>query len=457
MRETEEILHLNLDFLPLKSYANIIEGNALRIDWNEVVPKEELNYIMGNPPFCGRRYRTQEQTRDVENYFSYKDIDYVACWYKKTANFIQNTYIKVAFVSTNSITQGEQVAPLWKDLFDIGIVINFAYQTFIWNSEASLKAHVHCVIIGFSFIHNENKLIYSSSGNVQKVKNINAYLLNAPNIIIGHRVTPISNMPKMQNGNVPLDGDALKVEKEDLKYFSNCKYIKKLVGGRELLHNEDRYVLWLVNADPTELKKIPKVMERIQKCKENRLKMKDKASRKLAESPMTFRDINNPKIYIAVPMVSSEKRRYIPMAYLDENTIPTNQIQTIPYATIYDFGILMSNVHMSWMRIVAGRLEMRYRYSKDIVYNNFPMPNPTIEQKEKIEKTAQSILDARSLYPNSSLADLYDELIMPPELRKAHQENDKAVMEAYGFDWRKMTETDCVGELMKMYQKLTQQ
>ena len=448
MRETEEILHLNLDFLPLKSYANIIEGNALRIDWNEVVPKEELNYIMGNPPFCGRRYRTQEQTRDVENYFSYKDIDYVACWYKKTANFIQNTYIKVAFVSTNSITQGEQVAPLWKDLFDIGIVINFAYQTFIWNSEASLKAHVHCVIIGFSFIHNENKLIYSSSGNVQKVKNINAYLLNAPNIIIGHRVTPISNMPKMQNGNVPLDGDALKVEKEDLKYFSNCKYIKKLVGGRELLHNEDRYVLWLVNADPTELKKIPKVMERIQKCKENRLKMKDKASRKLAESPMTFRDINNPKIYIAVPMVSSEKRRYIPMAYLDENTIPTNQIQTIPYATIYDFGILMSNVHMSWMRIVAGRLEMRYRYSKDIVYNNFPMPNPTIEQKEKIEKTAQSILDARSLYPNSSLADLYDELIMPPELRKAHQENDKAVMEAYGFDWRKMTESDCVAVII---------
>ena len=337
------------------------------------------------------------------------------------------------------------------------IVINFAYQTFRWDSEASIKAHVHCVIIGFSRIKKKEKFIFNIYGTKQDVKNINSYLFEAPNIIISHRNSPICKVPKMQNGNVPLDGDALKVEEEDLKYFASCKYIKKLVGGRELLHNENRYVLWLVNADPTELKRMPKVMERIEKCRQNRLKMKDKTSQKLAKIPMLFRDTNNPRNYIAVPMVSSERRRYIPMAYLDENTIPTNQIQTIPNATIYDFGILMSNVHNAWTRVVCGRLKSDYRYSKDIVYNNFPWPNPTAEQRKKIEKTAQGILQAREMYPNSSLADLYDELTMPAELRKAHQENDKAVMEAYGFDWRKMTESDCVAELMKMYQKIVEE
>ncbi len=457
MKETEKLLHINLDFLPLKTYANIIEANALRINWQEVIPKEELNYIMGNPPFVGRRYRTKEQVKDVENYFSYKDIDYVACWYKKASEYIKHTQIKVAFVSTNSITQGEQVAPLWENMFNNGVIINFAYRTFIWDSEASLKAHVYCVVIGFSMSENKNKFIYNSSGNIQKVENINSYILNAPNIIITHRSNPLYNIPKMQNGNVPLDGDALKIEEEDLKYFVDCKYIKKLIGGKELLHNENRYVLWLVNANPTELKKMPKVMERIQKCKENRLQMKDKASQRLANSPTVFRDTNNPKNYIAIPMVSSEKRRYIPMAYLKEDTIPTNQIQTIPNASIYHFGVLTSNVHMAWMRVVAGRLKSDYRYSKDIVYNNFIWCNPTKEQKEKIEKTAKGILDARELYPNSSLADLYNELTMPKELRKAHQENDKAVMESYGFCWKNMTESDCVAELMKMYQEKIKQ
>ena len=455
MAETATIVHRDLDFLPLKTYTNIEEGNALQMDWHAVAPT--VNYIMGNPPFAGRRYRTKEQIEDVEKFFSYKDIDYVACWYKKAAEFIQNTKIHCAFVSTNSITQGEQVAALWQNLQ--GIHIDFAYRTFKWQSESTKMAAVHVVIIGFSCIQNKNsKFIFNGDENIS-AENINGYLIDAPNVFINNRSKPICDIPAMRNGNVPLDGDALKIESEDYDEFIKKqpeakKYIKRLIGGRELLYNELRYVLWLVGANPSELKKMPLVMKRIELCKNNRLSMKDKATKKLAERPTTFRDTLNPKNYIALPMVSSENRKYIPMAYFNENFIPTNQVQIVPDATLYHFGILTSNVHMAWTRIVCGRLEMRYRYSKDIVYNNFVWCKPTDEQKKEIEQTAAKILDAREKYPNSSLADLYNDTLMPPDLRKAHQANDKAVMRAYGFDL-KMTEAEIVAELMKMYEKMT--
>ena len=457
LKETEDIVHMSLDFLPLKSYANIVKGNALRIDWESIIPKNELNYIMGNPPFCGRRYRTIGQTKDVERFFKYKDIDYVACWYKKSAQYIQNSVIHCAFVSTNSITQGEQVSALWKELFEnCNIEINFAHRTFQWSSESKKKAAVFCVIIGFSFKSNYvEKRIFQNSVIGLKVKNINGYLIDAPNVYINNRSKPICDVPAMKNGNVPLDGDALKIEKEDYHKFENCKkYVKKLIGGRELLHNEERYVLWLVGVSPDEIKKYPQIYERVELCKNNRLSMKDSSTKKLSERPTTFRDTNNPSTYIALPMVSSERRKYIPMAYFDKNVIPTNQVQIIPEATLYHFGILTSNVHMAWMRAVCGRLKSDYRYSKDIVYNNFPWCNPTEKQKEKVEKTARGILDARTLYPDSSLADLYDEVTMPPELRKAHQQNDRAVMEAYGFSVKDMTESKCVAELMRLYQDI---
>ena len=454
LRETERIIKHEIEFLPLKSYTNIAEGNALRMDWQSLAPAN-LNYIMGNPPFSGRRYRTPEQIEDVAKFFDYKDIDYVACWYKKAADFIQGTSAKCAFVSTNSLCQGEQVPALWKDL---KVKIIFAYRTFRWDSEVTLKAHVHCIIIGFTAANNLTSIpvIYDGERMI-KANNINGYLMDASDVYISLRTKPLFDVPLMRNGNVPLDGDALKVEAKDVHLFSNCQHLlKKLIGGRELLHNEPRYVLWLVGVSPTEIRRYPQVYKRIEKCRENRLSMKDAGTRRLAESPTLFRDILNPDNYIALPMVSSERRRYIPMAYFHGDTIPTNQVQIIPDATLYHFGILESNVHMAWMRAVCGRLKSDYRYSKDVVYNNFPWPNPTDEQKAKIEETAQAILDARALYPDSSLADLYDELTMPSELRTAHQNNDRAVMRAYGFDVKTMTESTCVAELFKRYQEITE-
>lgn len=455
LSETERIMHQTIDFLPLKTYANIAEGNALRINWEDVVPKDRLDYIIGNPPFCGRRYRTLEQIEDVARFFDYKDIDYVACWYKKAANLIIGTNTRCAFVSTNSITQGEQVPALWQNL---GVHIDFAYRTFRWDSEASLKAHVHCVIIGFSANGTNNAPFIFDNDKIIKANNINGYLLDAPNVYITLRSKPISDVPLMRNGNVPLDGDALKVEAEEMNDFAECKHLlKRLIGGRELLHNEPRYVLWLVGVSPGEIKKYSSVYHRVEQCRENRLGMKDKGTQRLADTPTTFRDTFNPNNYIALPMVSSERRKYIPMAYFHNDTIPTNQVQIIPNASLYHFGILESNVHMAWMRAVCGRLKSDYRYSKDVVYNNFPWPSPSEEQKQKIEQTAHAILDARNLYPDSSLADLYDEITMPVELRRAHQDNDRAVMAAYGFPVKTTTESLCVAELFKLYKQLTKQ
>ena len=467
MQETEKLMQINLNFLPMKSYANIVEGNALRIDWESVVPKEKLNYIMGNPPFVGYSLQSKEQKSDILSIYvdekgkSYKTagkIDYVAGWYFKATMLMIGTEIRTAFVSTNSITQGEQVAGVWKPLYDrFGIHIDFAHRTFQWDSEASLKAHVHCVIVGFSIAESKADRRLFDNGTERKCKNINAYLIEASNVFITSNKKPICNVPVMTTGNRPADGGNLIIEAEDYDEFirkepNAKKYIKKLTGAVEYINNKDRYCLWLVGVSPSELRKMPEVMKRIEACRQDRLKGASDRQ-KLADTPTLFRETKNPKSYIIVPRVSSENRRYIPLGFLGNDVITTDSATIIENAEIYHFGILTSNVHMAWMRAVAGRLKSDYRYSKDIVYNNFPWCNSTPEQKANIEKTAQAILDARAKYPDCSLADLYDETTMPPELRKAHQANDFAVMAAYGFN-RKITESECVAELMERYQAL---
>ena len=468
LTETEHIIHQDIDFLPLRSYTNIHEGNALRIDWETVVPKDHLNYIIGNPPFVGYSLQSKEQKDDILSVFvdingkpfkTAGKIDYVAGWYYKASELMQHTNIRAALVSTNSITQGEQVAAICKPLKELfGIHIDFAHRTFRWDSEASLKAHVHCVIVGFSNV-NVPKVIYDN--DKQKIAdNINAYLIDAPDVYIESCKHPLCDVPEMVTGNRPADGGHLIIEAEDYDDFikqepSSQKYIKKLLGAAEFINNKERWCLWLVDASPSELRNMPLVLKRIQACKEDRENAPDEGRRKLALTPHLFREQLNPETYIIVPSVSSERRRYVPMGFLTKDTIPTNLVLIIPDATLYHFGILESNVHMAWMRAVCGRLKSDYRYSKDVVYNNFPWPNPTDEQKAKIEQTAQAILDARALYPDSSLADLYDELTMPVELRKAHQDNDRAVMAAYGFPIKTMTESQCVAELFKLYQELT--
>lgn len=471
MKETEDIVNMNLDFLPLKTNAYITEANALRIDWESVVPKARLNYIMGNPPFVGYSLQSKEQKADMlaiyvdekgKPYKTAGKIDYVAGWYFKAAQLMHSTAIRTAFVSTNSITQGEQVASVWKPLYErFGVHIDFAHRTFRWDSEASLKAHVHCVIVGFSEAANAAARIIYDEGSVQKAENINAYLVEAPDIFIESNKLPLCDVPKMTTGNRPADGGHLIIEAAEYDEFvkkepAALKYIKKLTGAAEFINNKKRYCLWLVGVSPAELRKMPEVMKRVELCRNDRLNATDAGRRKLADTPMLFRETKNPKSYIIVPATSSESRRYIPIGFLDDNTIPTNAAVIIPEADLFNFGILTSNVHMAWMRAVAGRLKSDYRYSKDIVYNNFPWPTPTPAQKERIEKTAQAILDARALYPESSLADLYDELTMPVELRKAHRANDKAVMEAYGFWGRLNSEAACVAELMKLYKALTE-
>ena len=472
MKETEEIMNTNLDFLPLKSYANIVEGNALRTDWETVVPKDKLDYIMGNPPFVGYSLQSEDQKKDIISIYvdekgkPYKTagkIDYVSGWYFKAAALMEGTRIRTAFVSTNSITQGEQVAGVWKPLYDrFNIHIDFAHRTFRWDSEASIKAHVHCVIVGFSSAPNyKQKQLYSSE-RVQLVDNINAYLISAPTIFIESRTQSICDVPQMVYGNKPTDGGFLFLSPEEYadlakKEPSALKYVRQIYGATEYINNKARYCLWLVGISPTELRSSAFIKDRVEKVREFRLNSTKDATRRSADTPALFQEIRHPDSqYIIIPRHSSENRKYIPFGFVNPEIIVNDAVQIIPNAELYHFGIMMSNVHMAWTRAVCGRIKSDYRYSKDVVYNNFPWCKPTAEQKKKIEETAQAILDARALYPDCSLADLYDEVAMPPELRKAHQANDKAVMQAYGF-WGKLnTESACVAELMKMYQALTE-
>ena len=368
-------------------------------------------------------------------------------------------HVKTALVSTNSICQGEQVANLWRPLFNDGLHIDFAYRTFRWDSEAKIKAHVHCIIVGFSFSEKGKHLIYDGE-NTSIVDNINAYLLNAPNIFIESRQNPLCSVPEIGIGNKPIDGGNYLFTREEMQDFialepKSASYFKPWYGAEEFIHQKPRYCLWLGDCSPTELHSMPHCLKRVEAVRTIRLASTSEGTRKLAELPTRFHVENMPDSnYVIIPSTSSERRRYIPMGFMNPSELSSNAVHLIPNATIYHFGILESNVHMAWIRAVCGRLKSDYRYSKDVVYNNFPWPAPTEQQMAKIEHTAQEILDARAQYPNSSLADLYDEVTMPIELRRAHQENDRAVMEAYGFDVKTTTESSCVARLFELYQKL---
>ena len=472
MKETEKILLVPLEFLPLKTNAFIVEGNALRVDWESVVPKSKLNYIMGNPPFVGYSLQSKEQKSDILSIYvdekgkPYKTagkIDYVAGWYYKAAKLMQNTPIRTAFVSTNSITQGEQVAGVWKPLFEqFGIHIDFAYQTFRWDSEASAKAHVHCVIVGFSVAVNTNSKKLFIGDKLHLSNNINAYLMDAPNVFIESRNTPLNGVLSMSSGGKPVEGGYYIFTDDEKNAFlkkepSAQTYFRKFVGSDDFINGYTRWCLWLHDVSPSDIRKLPECMKRVNSVHDYRLESKKAATRAAAATPMSFMEIKRPVgKFLIVPEVSSQRRKYVPLGFSDKEMICSNKVRFVSNATMYHFGILTSNVHMAWMRAVCGRLKSDYSYSINVVYNNFPWPTPTEQQKAKIEQTAKAILDARALYPDSSLADLYDDLTMPPELRKAHQANDRAVMDAYGFikgTAARTSESACVAELMKLYQQ----
>ncbi len=423
---------------------------------------------MGNPPFVGARMMSKEQKEDLLLVFGSKwknagNLDYVSCWYKKSADFMVGTKICSALVSTNSVCQGETVANLWKPLFEMGVHIDFAHRTFRWDSEAKIKAHVHCVIVGFSITdNNQPKRLYALD-RMHIVDNINAYLIEAPDIFIENRKKPISSVSNVVFGSMPNDGGILSdysfENKEEIvkKYPLARSMFKPFIGAKEFLHNKERYCLWLKDISPNEVKKVPPVMDAVLKMKLLRENSNREATKKLAEYPMLLGEVRQPEdTYIIIPRHSSQNRRYIPLGFMSPDVICGDSNLLMPNATLYDFGIMMSNVHNAWVRSVCGRIKSDFHYSVNIVYNNFPWPNPTEEQKQKIAQTAQAILDARTLYPKCSLADLYDDLTMPPELRKAHQNNDRVVMQAYEFNVKTMTESECVAELMKMCQAMTE-
>ena len=465
MQETDEIVGFNLDPLPLKTYTNIHEGNALRMDWNDVIPASELNYIMGNPPFVGAMWMKGEKRDEVQALFPEcskpGEVDYVTGWYVAAAKYIQGTNIKCAFVSTNSICQGQQVALIWKPLKSIyGISIDFAYRTFRWDSEASLKAQVHCIIVGFSLDNSKKKRqIYTSSGIVE-CEHINGYLAPAEDVFIEATSKPISQVPIMHMGVMARDGGFLILSKEEYEEYQKLepqgvKFIHRYMMGREFINNLDRYCFWLVGANPKEVRDCPLLQKRLESVREYRLSSPAVETQKFADTPGLFCQLNQPKDYfIAFPKVSSERRRYIPIGFLSPDIVVGDKIYVVEGLGLAEFGVLTSSVHNAWMRAVGGRMKSDYSYSNTIIYNNFPWPVISETSRTKLEATAQTILDARALYPDNSLADLYDDNNMPIELRKAHRANDTAVLEAYGFR-KDMTESEIVAELFKMYQKLT--
>lgn len=470
MNETERIIQFDNNYLPLKSYNNITEGNALRINWEEVVPKDKLSYIIGNPPFVGARMMEQgsPQKKDIEDLFGkikdVQDLDYVSGWYKKAAQLIQGTKVEASFVSTNSISQGAQVPILWNVLLnDYKVKINIAYPTFKWESEANEKAAVHCVIIGFSLFDRKRKYIITNDTK-HEVRHISPYLHEGDDTFVVASKTPLCDVPKMNFGNQPRDGGHFVISPEEreeiLKKADGAeKYLHPYIGAEEFIKGKERWCLWLKKCSPTDIKNSKTLYDKVSAVREMRLASKAKTTNGYAKVPHLFAQITQPDDvdYLIIPRVSSERRIYAPIGFLSSDAISSDAVQIVPNATKYHFGILTSNVHMSWMRVVCGRLKSDYRYSKEIVYNTFPWPTPTSEQQARIEKTAQAILDARSLYPDSSLADLYDPVLMPPELLKAHRENDKAVMQAYGFPIKDFTESNCVAELFKMYKAMTEE
>jgi hypothetical protein len=436
--------------LPLQNTPNIVHGNALRIDWREVVGEPDENlYILGNPPFVGGKMMNLEQRADMEyvcaNVPNYGLLDFVCGWYVKAAEFTTNTETMVAFVSTNSITQGEQVGVLWSYLLSKGVKINFAHRTFKWSNEASGKAAVYCVIVGFAMHAVGRKRLFDyetpkSESHEIEAANINPYLVDAPDVVISRRQKPLADVPEMNFGNMPLDGGNLIIssrsEMEELLRNDPrlARYIKKFTGSDEFINARERWCLWFVGADPTELRSMPdEIKKRIDAVRAFRESSKAPSTRKFAETPNLFRDRNLPDTYLIVPSVSSERRRYVPIGYGTNDTVASNLTLIVPGASPFHFGVLTSTMHNAWMRQVCGRLKSDYRYSKDIVYNNFPWPlNPSDKQGQTVEQTAQQILDARAKFPNATMADLYDPLTMPKELLDAHRANDEAVDACYG-------------------------
>lgn len=415
--------------LPLKKAAKIVQGNSLRINWEDVIPKNELSYIIGNPPFIGERYQSKEQRTDLELVFGKKiKLDYVGAWYYLASKYIQDTAIKVGFVSTNSVMQGEQVVLLWKPIFlDLKCNIHFAHTTFKWNNEAKGKAAVFCVIVGFANFDIKNKSLFNyvavnGEPTEIKAKNINPYLVDAETAFIERISNPINNVNNLQRGSDANDRGNLLFTKEEKDNFirlepNSEKYFRRTYGAKEFINNLKRYTLWLENIVPDELRKLSYVLERVQNIKEYR------------ESPHLFGSIRKPKNdYLFVPQMSSAIREYIPIGFLKKGTIPLGPHFFLDNAKMYDFGILTSKMHMTWVKYTCGRLKSDYRYSNSIVYNNFPWAKEVNEKnKSKVEVKAQKVLDIRAEFPKSSLADLYHPLTMPPKLAKAHQELDKAV------------------------------
>lgn len=472
MKETEEIVLMHLEFLPLNSYTNIIEANALRINWDDVVPKQKLNYIMGNPPFIGARLMEQGsvQKKEVQDIFGnikdVQDLDYVTCWYKLAAQYIQNTNIQACFVLTNSICQGSQVPILWNVLFhDYHIHINFAYQTFKWDSESSSQAAVHCVIVGFAVFNRDEKWLFTDGSNGKIVSNISPYLVEGEDLFVVAEKESLCGMPKMNFGNQPRDGGFLVIKEDEYNDIMEKepelqKWLHPYIGADEFIKGKKRWCLWLKHASPKDIMNSKILSEKVEAVRQFRLSSKAKTTNGYAKMPQLFAQITQPDAvdFLIIPSVSSERRRYVPIGFATSNIISSNAVQIVPDASLYHFGILISNIHMAWMRAVCGRLKSDYRYSKEIVYNTFPWPDTTDDQKAKIEQTAQTILDARAQYPDCSLADMYGEkMYLFPELLKAHQNNDRAVMLAYGFTKEHpaySSESACVAELMKRYQEL---
>ena len=469
MKATEDIIKLPLNFLPLKTNAHIVEGNALRIDWNDVVDKNELNYIMGNPPFVGARLMKQGsiQKKEVQDTFGkikdVQDLDYVTCWYKIAANYIQNTKIEVCFVSTNSICQGSQVPILWNILLnEFHIHINYAYQTFRWNSESLDQAAVHCVIVCFANYNRKSKYIYPLDSDKQIVKNISPYLTEGTDTFVVASKNALCNVPKMSFGNQPRDGGNFVISPDERTEILSKepdleKWLHPYIGAEEFIKGKKRYCLWLVHATPNDIKRSKILYNKVEAVRQFRLSSSAKTTNGYAKVPNCFAQMTQPEgvDYLIVPSVSSENRIYIPIGFATPDVIASNAVQIVPNASIYHFGVLTSNVHMAWMRAVCGRLEMRYRYSKEIVYNTFPWPEPTESQKRRIEETAQGILDVREKYADTPMSTLYDRTLMPNDLYKAHKANDKAVMQAYGMPIRETDEAACVAWLMRLYQKMT--
>ncbi len=468
LRETEKIIKRDIEFLPLKSYTNIVEGNALRVDWESVVPKEKLNFIIGNPPFVGQAMRTKEQTEDLKEVFApskdYGKLDYVAGWFKKASDLIEGTDAEAAFVSSNSICQGESVNLFWQKLLGNSLYINFAHNTFKWTSEAKSTAGVSCVIVGFSFKERKEKQLFSGD-KYEIVEHINGYLKAAPDVFIKNRSKSINEgLAKVVQGSPPADDGRLlfsKAEREELikRYPELEDVLLPFVGSREFINDTEytRYCLWLVGKRPADYAHIPELTERFRYISEYRMNSPVDRIQKTANKPYLFTQNRQPETdYLLIPRVSSENRRYIPVGFLPPNVIASDSAVLVYNASLVDFGIICSNVHNAWMRVVAGRLENRYRYAPSVYYN-FPMPSPTEEQKQRIEQTAQAIIEARKLYPDKSLADMYGEnMYLYPELLTAHQNNDRAVMQAYGFPVKStFTESQCVAELFKLYKEKT--